>query len=249
MIEKILLRLANGSQAIKDPKTAVLSPGAHCGITFNPGSCGDGCSSCAAVCPVRAISIPLAVDSGKCVLCGECVRTCGGNLLTFSADPGIASSSREGLFRKPGSDWNISDKVSARSDLKRIFERSLKLRSVSAGGCGACEMELNACGNANFDMARYGIEFTASPRHADGLVITGPVTSNMARALADTYDALPDPKLVILAGSCAISGGLFADTPDTDRSWLSKSGVDLYVPGCPPHPLTFIRGLLQLLGK
>lgn len=139
--------------------------------------------------------------------------------------------------------------VKVNREIKRMFGRSLKLRQVSAGGCNACEMELNACSNVNFDMERFGIEFTASPRHADGIVITGPVSENMAAALEDTYLSTPEPRLMILAGACAISGGVFAGSPALDRAFLKGRKVDLFVPGCPPHPLTFINALLGLSGR
>ncbi|HPN64944.1 MAG TPA: NADH:ubiquinone oxidoreductase, partial [Candidatus Goldiibacteriota bacterium] len=125
----------------------------------------------------------------------------------------------------------------------------LKLRQVSAGGCNGCEMELNACSNVNFDMGRFGIDFVASPRHADGIVITGPVTKNMAPALEDTYKSIPLPKIIIAAGTCAISGGVFKDSDALDRSFFEKHKIDLYVPGCPVHPLTFVNGVLKLIGR
>jgi Ni,Fe-hydrogenase III small subunit len=108
-------------------------------------------------------------------------------------------------------------------------------------------MELNAAGNVNFDMGRFGIEFVASPRHADGLVITGPITENMAKPLRICYDATPSPKLLILAGTDAISGGIFEGSPAIDRSFLNDFTIDLLVPGNPIHPLTFINGILDLL--
>ena len=110
-------------------------------------------------------------------------------------------------------------------------------------------MELNAVGNVNFDFGRYGIEFVASPRHSDGIVITGPITENMAEALQICYEAVPEPKIIIVAGTDAISGGIFRDSPAIDRKFLNKYPVDLYVPGNPVHPLTFIHGVLSLLGK
>jgi Ni,Fe-hydrogenase III small subunit len=131
-------------------------------------------------------------------------------------------------------------------NIKTVFGKSLKLRQVSAGGDNSCEFELNACGNANFDMARYGIEFVASPRHADGLVVTGPISENMAEALKITWEAIPSPKLFILCGVDAISGGIFADSAALERSILKDVKVDLYIPGNPPHPLTIINGLLKL---
>ena len=140
------------------------------------------------------------------------------------------------------------DPVKVSAALHRRFGRSLKLRSVSAGGCNACELEVNALTNVNFDIGRYGIDIVASPRHADALVLTGPVTRNMAQALQLCWDGMPEPKLVIAVGACAISGGLFADSPALDRSFVERFTPSLYVPGCPPHPLTFISGILDLLG-
>jgi Ni,Fe-hydrogenase III small subunit len=158
----------------------------------------------------------------------------------------MAASTRDGLVVKQGDATPPPLQVSAA--LKRLFGRSLKLRSVSAGGCNACELELNAVANVNFDFGRYGIDWVASPRHADGLVLSGPLTANMARAVSLAYEAMPDPKFVISFGACAISGGLYADSTALDRQFLERFEPALYVPGCPPHPLTFVNGLLDLLG-
>jgi Ni,Fe-hydrogenase III small subunit len=120
---------------------------------------------------------------------------------------------------------------------------------VSAGGDNSAEMELNAAGNVNFDMGRYGIEFVASPRHADGIVITGPISGNMSEALQICYDAVPTPKIVVLAGTAAISGGIFSGSPELRRKFIETIKPDLFVPGNPPHPLTFINGILDLTGR
>ena len=127
--------------------------------------------------------------------------------------------------------------------------RSIKFRQVSAGGCNGCEMELNAAGNANFDMGRFGIDFVASARHADGIVVTGPISKNMAYALEDCYKSTPDPKIVILCGACAISGGVFQNAGKLNREFLEKYPIDLYIPGCPVHPLTFINAVLSFIKK
>jgi len=139
--------------------------------------------------------------------------------------------------------------IQARKDIKKLFGRSLKLRSVSAGGCNGCEMELNACSNVNFDMGRFGIDVVASPRHADGIIITGPITENMVYALNDSYLAVPHPKIIIVVGSCAISGGKFAGSPAINREFLKNHKIDLYIPGCPVHPLTVINGILNFIGR
>ena len=136
--------------------------------------------------------------------------------------------------------------------MRRLFGRSLRLRQVSAGGCNGCEAELNAAGNVQFDLGRFGIQFVASPRHADGVVVTGPVSENMRVALEKTWEATPAPRLLVAVGACAISGGAFAGSPACHGGVdgvLHGVAVDLYVPGCPPHPVTLLDGLLRLLGR
>lgn len=202
-----------------------------------------------AFCPTGAIETTpvLSIDLGRCLFCGECARKHPDNI-RFTNDYRIASPTREGLIVKAGADEALPfDQSAVRPEIKKTFGKALHLRQVSAGGDNSCEMELNASGNVNFDLRRYGIEFTASPRHADGIVITGPLTVNMMRETEITLQAVPEPRIIIAVGCDAISGGLFADSPATDRSFFDKYKVDLYVPGNPAHPMTFISGVRQLL--
>ena len=199
-------------------------------------------------CPTQAINTnPLSIDMGKCTFCGEC--KC--DAIQFTNKYKLASTSREKLIITENMTADEFEKVAieSRKEIKRIFSKSLKLRQVSAGGCNGCEMELNACSNCNFDMGRFGIDFVASPRHADGIVITGPITENMAYALEDCYKSVPNPKIVILTGACAISGGVFQNSSKLNREFLRKYPIDLYIPGCPVHPLTFINALLAYVRK
>jgi len=202
------------------------------------------------VCPLGAIDVnPVRINLGRCNFCGECALKFP-NKVKFTKDFKLSSNSMEGITILEGDDKPIQvDNSLIRPEIRSLFQGSLKLRQVSAGGDNSCELELNACGNVNFDMGRFGIEFVASPRHADGIVITGPISKNMAAALQITYDAIPEPKIIILAGVDAISGGIFADSPAIDRTFLNRYKPDLYVLGNPVHPLTFINGVLDLLGR
>ena len=202
------------------------------------------------VCPTNAITgNPVCIDLGKCTFCGECAVQFPEKIV-FTKDYKLSSNEKSGLIVREGADRLITvNPAIVRGEIHRIFGGSLKLRQISAGGDNSCEMELNATNNVNFDISRFGIDFVASPRHADGLVITGPITSNMAESLERCYHAVPNPKIVILAGVDAISGGIFADSPALNRKFLEKYRVDLYIPGNPVHPLTFINGVLDLLRK
>src|SRR5450631_139575 len=184
------------------------------------------------LCPTNAISAnPVCIDLGKCTFCGECAIVFP-DKIKFTTDYKISTNERNRLIIKEGLDEPIELNADLiRREIYKYFSGSLKLRQVSAGGDNSCELELNACSNVNFDMGRYGIEFVASPRHADGIVITGPITENMAQPLQICYDAIPDPKVIILAGTDAISGGIFEGSPALNRNFLSKYKIDLYVPG------------------
>jgi Ni,Fe-hydrogenase III small subunit len=126
--------------------------------------------------------------------------------------------------------------------------RSLSIREIDAGSCNGCELEINALGNAYYDLERFGLRFVASPRHADVLLVTGPVTKNMGEALLRTYQATPAPKWVVAAGGCALDGGLFAGSYACLGGVAAAIPVDLYIPGCPPTPTALLKGLLALMG-
>jgi len=249
MFELIKSRVAHGFPYIKEIRKATVAESFRGMPEFRKNVCKD-CSLCEEVCPTGAISTkPLRIDLGKCIFCGDCERNCARNAIKFTSYHKLSTSSRELLIVSENDSLENFKKKAIRvnKEIKRVFGHSLKLRQVSAGGCNACEMELNACSNVNFDMGRFGIEFTASPRHADGIVVTGPISGNMSDALEDAYRATPEPKLIIVAGSCAISGGIFKESPALNRTFFKKHKVDLYVPGCPIHPLTFINGVLHLI--
>ncbi len=203
----------------------------------------------AAVCPTQAIAAaPFTLDLGRCLFCGECARIAPRSI-RFTNDYRLGSPTREGLRIAPGMDRVPFDPAAVRREVVETFCHALKLRQVSAGGDASVEMELNATGNVNFDFGRYGVEFTASPRHADGVVVTGPVTANMAEALDICLDAVADPKVLIVCGSEACSGGLYAASRAVDRSFFGRRHVDLWLPGAPTHPMTFIDGVRTLLRK
>ncbi len=248
MFELLKARLAHGYQAIPDPLEARIHPSFPGVPVFLRASEADF-SAAAALCPTQAIE-GFSLDLGKCVFCGACQRSFP-ETFAFSPEFRMASDSRNGLVVQ----WDPAKQASSRpsvcpsSVLQQGFSRSFALRNVSAAGCNACELELGAASNVNFDMGRYGLEVVASPRHADALILTGPVSANMAFALQETWLAIPEPKVLILCGACAISGGLFAEEGALDRSWLTGQSAALFIPGCPAHPLSIIHGLMSLLGR
>lgn len=251
MFDTLKSRIYQGEQFIKDIQNAQM----RSQFRGLPKLCNSNCNSCAAclnACPTGALKLnPLSIDMGKCTFCGACKNVCKTGAIDFSNFYKLSATSADKLVITEDMTEEEFSKVAieVKKEIKKVFGKSLKLRQVSAAGCNGCEMELNACSNVNFDMGRFGIDFVASPRHADGLVITGPISKNMAYALEDCYKSTPDPKVVILCGACAISGGVFKDSSELNREFLQKYPIDLYIPGCPVHPLTFINGILGLIGR
>ena len=241
-------RLRQGYRTIDFPKGHTeLSPRFRGRPAVDPSCCQDGCRRCTDACPTAAIKTdPLRLDLGACLFCPACAGACGQDAITSTNNFRLATRTRDDLVLS-GREMKLATSLDRR--MRKIFGRSLKLRQVSAGGCNACEADLNVTGIVVFDIGRFGIQFVASPRHADGIVVTGPVTTNMALALRETYAAVPEPKLVIAVGACAISGGPFAGSSVCADGIPADIPVDLFLPGCPPHPLTILDGLLRLLGR
>ncbi len=249
MFKEIKILKQHGIQFVPDLRKAELTELFRGRPVIDAGISDEEEELLVTLCPTKAFSRhPFQLDLGKCMFCKECTFALP-DRIRFTNDYKIACNSLEGLKINKGENKPVTiDTSKVRPEIKKLFKHSLKLRQVSAGGDNSCEMELNAAGNVNFDMGRYGIEFVASPRHADGVVITGPITENMAEALQICYDAIPHPKIVVLVGTDAISGGIFAQSNAINREFLDKYPVDLYVPGNPAHPLTFINGILDLIG-
>ncbi len=247
-------RLRLGHQTIAYPEGPARFPERFRGRPeLDPGSCRAGCEECERACPTDAITRPapgrVALDTGACVFCGRCEEACADRAIVFTRDYRLSMRRREELV-VTGDAPQLAAAVEAKA--RRLFGRSLKLRQVSAGGCNGCEAELNAAGNIQFDLSRFGIQFVASPRHADGVVVTGPVSENMRSALVETWEATPAPKLLVAVGACAISGGVFKGSPqchDGAGGVIPGVAVDLWIPGCPPHPVTILDGLLRWLGR
>src|SRR5262245_53556075 len=261
MLQVSLARLKQRHRTMAYPAQEPTLPDRFRGLpVVDASKCPDGCRACADACPTNAITIgspsPLGgegrvrdsirLDLGRCLFCTDCMEACPEGAIRYTQEYRLATRKREDLILE-GETLKRAEALEEKS--RRLFGRSLKLRQVSAGGCNACEADLNVLSTIVFDLGRFGIQFVASPRHADGIVVTGPVTENMRTALLDTYAAVPAPKLVIAVGACAISGGPYVDHSEVHNGCGSLLPVDLFIPGCPPHPMTILDGLLRLLGK
>lgn len=250
MLRVLLSRIKQGHRTGTYPAVEPTLPERFRGAPkIESGLCDEHCTACIEQCPVDAITrrdSGLALDMGRCLFCGQCETACEKNAVTFTREYRLAAKCREDLTVQ-GQMQVAEQRLNA--ELLRLFGRSLKLRQVSAGGCNACEADINVLGTLVFDLGRFGIQIVASPRHADGIIVTGPVSKNMELALKKTYDAVAAPKIVIAVGACAIAGGPYAGHPEVAVSLDSLLPVDLYVPGCPPHPYTILDGLLGMLGR
>jgi Ni,Fe-hydrogenase III small subunit len=253
MLDFLRTRLAQGTPTLAFPAEDVALPERFRGRPeLDCAGCAGGpCPDAAGAMPTDLIRVdgvdgPAVLDVGACLFAPEEAAGRPGCGVTFSRDFRLASSTRGGLVSPTG---EIELAAALPQRMRALLGRSLRLRSVSAGSCNGCEAELIATGNVVFDLARFGVQFVASPRHADGIVITGTVNANMRHALERTYAAVPDPRIVIAVGACAASGGPFRGSAEAGTGVPPTIPVDLWIAGCPPHPLTILDGLLRLLGR
>jgi Ni,Fe-hydrogenase III small subunit/NAD-dependent dihydropyrimidine dehydrogenase PreA subunit len=250
MLKLFLARFQQGHRTVQYPDSPPTLPDRfRGGPLLDTSKCRDRCRACIEACPTDALRFDgngLALDMGRCLFCVECVQACPEGAISLTQEYRLSARARGDLVVH----GRAEPRAKVLDDrLRRLFGRSLKLRQVSAGGCNGCEADVNVLGTIVFDLGRFGIQVVASPRHADGLLITGPVTENMKLALKKTYDAVPAPKIVIAVGACAISGGPYVDHAEVHNGADSVVPVDLYIPGCPPHPFTILDGLLGMLDR
>ncbi len=251
MLEFLRVRLQQGTRTSGFPRGGGDLPERFRGRpALDRTKCDGTCSGCLERMPSALVTAgeggTAELDVGACLFAPEEATACSNGALTFTQDYRLASRSRTGLVSADG-EVDLATALDAR--MRSLFGRSLRLRSVAAGSCNGCEAELVALGNVVFDLARFGVQFVASPRHADGLVITGAVSANMRDAVYRTWEATPAPRLVIAVGACAINGGPFRGSPEVGDGVPDDIPVDLWIPGCPPHPLTILDGMLRLLGR
>lgn len=249
MLKELSARLKLGRRTVPFPGEEPTLPDRYRGCPILDASRCSSCGACIEICPVDAIRIlgdGPRLDLGKCLFCGECETACSDGAILFSRDYRMAANKREDLVLQGK---NKAAAHALENQMKRLLGRALRLRQVSAGGCNACEADTNVLTTIVFDLGRFGIQFVASPRHADGILVTGPVTENMKLALIKTYQAVPAPKIVIAVGACAIAGGPYCGHPEVHDGIEGILSVDLYIPGCPPHPMVILDGVLRLLGR
>ncbi len=244
MYQVIKNRLEQGHRTSKYPKEPISLYKRFRGLPKIDTKCNPALvKQCAESCPQNAIDTQSKkIDLGRCVFCGLCETLSEGKFVQFSQNFEMGVANKSDLLY--GDSLPELAKHS-KAHFKKLFGRSLQLRQISAAGCNACEADINVLNTPFFDLARFGIKFVASPRHADGIQVTGPISRNMKAAVLSTYAAVPAPKVVIASGACAISGGPFYGSDEILGDLNSLIPVDLYIPGCPPHPLTTLHAWLN----
>jgi Ni,Fe-hydrogenase III small subunit/formate hydrogenlyase subunit 6/NADH:ubiquinone oxidoreductase subunit I len=261
MLTAILTSLRTGVVTIRYPKDPARPPERFRGAPAVVDGSRLATLPPPSVCPSGAISCDdglsrYAIDLGRCIFCGRCAEGSADGAIALGRQVELASRNRERLVVEVEADASgqaVPSSVPAASEvaeqIRRTFGRSLALRHLDAGSCNACDWELTALLNPVYDIRRLGIDFVASPRHADGVIVTGPVTRNLEVAVRRTFEAVPDPRIVIAVGACATSGGI------PGRSYASAGGVaeilpvDVFIPGCPPRPEAIIFGILLAVGR
>lgn len=238
----------------------------HCGGSRMPDVIADRLTPAIAhklidVCPTAALAMSehesrvcLTLSYGRCIGCGKCVETGEGAVVTARDFPRCGVTQERTVRR-----WDIDGRVEitpaspgtqiARGQIHALLQRALNVRQLDAGSCNGCEAEITALTNPYYDLERFGIHFVASPKHADMLLVTGPVTRNMAEAVKATYEAVPAPKLVVAVGACGCSGGIFAGSYAIVGAVDAVIRVDGYIPGCPPTPAMLVSGILEVLRR
>lgn len=221
------------------------------------------CQTCIKQCPTRALTLPdkrdakICVSLDRCLFCALCEEVCPSGAMRMSSQFELAETDKQKISHGEAMDAGgfLSEREAEvltqrfNKSIYNRFSRSLQIREVDAGSCNGCDNEANALNGPYIDIERLRIGFVASPRHADMLLVTGPVTKNMELALIKTYEATPDPKLVVAVGSCACSGGIFAGSYATKNGVDSVLPVDAYIPGCPPRPQAIIYGILKAVER
>ena len=248
-----LIGLAQGKASTAWPRTGA-SDGQD-GVLgmprYDPAGCRDGCRECADACPTEAITVRpgdgLNVDYGRCVVCQLCIEACPTGAMRTSSDWAFGVGNRADLVRSAEAAPAPVPAGAARQ--RRPFRRSLHIRRVDAGSCNGCESELQALNNPFYNLHRLGIFFTPSPRFADLLLVTGPVTNSMLEPLRATYEAMPEPRWVMAVGTCAVSGGIAGGGYACGHGLEGVLPVDVFLPGCPPNPAAIIEALLMFLGR
>lgn len=220
------------------------------------------CGNCVSVCPSQSIHSDsdgkaLGINYDTCIFCHLCAEVCPAGAVSVTDKYEWAQATRAALRHSPlDKDWRAAEHQAAevigqqiQEKASKLFGRSLQIREVDAGSCNGCDYEVNGLNNPFNDLERFGVHFVASPRHADMLMVTGTVCRNMELGLIKTYNAMPDPKLVMAVGACACSGGIFRDSMMNRNGLDTLLPVDMYIPGCPPRPVTILHGILKVMDR